>query len=148
MNRLQTLATVAFSWAAFGVATAQEEGLVPIETLPGKAQSFIGQYFSESSIVSVWQDIDGGRVSDYTVLLADGTEVEFRANGEWEEVKSRNGAVSAKIVPAKISKYVRKHYPTALVKEIQKKLSKYEVKLSNGLELIFNTRGKFVKVDD
>ena len=63
MNRLQTLATVAFSWAAFGVATAQE-GLVPIETLPGKAQSFIGQYFSESSIVSVWQDIDGGRVSD------------------------------------------------------------------------------------
>ena len=149
MNTLKTLSTVAFSLFAFGVATAQEEdGLVPASALPANAQTFINQHFSANSIVSVWRDTEKGRVEDYTVLFADGTEVEFRANGDWKEVKARNGAVPTKIVPAKISKYVHKNYPNVLIKEIQKGRAKYEVDLTNGVELIFNLNGKFLKIDD
>ena len=82
--------------------------MIPVQSLPASAQTFINQNFSANNIVSVWQDNEKGRVEDYTVLFADGTEVEFLANGEWKEVKARNGAVPAKIVPAKISKYVHK----------------------------------------
>ena len=149
MNTLKTLSTVAFSLFAFGVATAQEEdGLVPASALPANAQTFVNQYFSANNIVSVWQDTEKGRVEDYTVLFADGTEVEFYANGDWKEVKARNGAVPTKIVPAKISKYVHKNYPNVLIKEIQKERRKYEVSLSNGLDLDFNLNGKFLKIDD
>ena len=148
MNTLKTLSTVVFSLLAFGVATAQDEGLVPISTLPASAQSFINQHFSANSIVSVWQDTEKGEVEDYTVLFADGTEVEFRADGNWKEVKSRNGQVSPKIVPTKITKYVHKNYPNVIVKEIKKGRTKYEVDLSNGVELIFNLNGKFLKIDD
>jgi hypothetical protein len=56
--------------------------------------------------------------------------------------------VPAKIVPAKISKYVHKNYPNVLIKEIQKERRKYEVSLSNGLDLDFNLNGKFLKIDD
>ena len=63
-------------------------------------------------------------------------------------VKARNGAVPTKIVPAKISKYVHKNYPNVLIKEIQKERRKYEVSLSNGLDLDFNLNGKFLKIDD
>ena len=149
MNTLKTLSTVAFSILAFGVATAQEEdGLVPASALPANAQTFVNQYFSANNIVSVWKDTEKGKIEDYTVLFADGTEVEFLANGEWKEVKARNGAVPAKIVPAKISKYVHKNYPNVLIKEIQKERRKYEVSLSNGLDLDFNLNGKFLKIDD
>ena len=148
MNTLKKLSTVAFALFAFGVANAQEDGLIPVQSLPASAQTFINQHFSASNIVSVWQDNEKGRVEDYTVLFADGTEVEFRANGDWKEVKARNGAVPTKIVPAKISKYVHKNYPNVLIKEIQKERRKYEVSLSNGLDLDFNLNGKFLKIDD
>ena len=149
MDTLKTLSTVAFSLFAFGVATAQEEdGLVPASALPANAQTFINQHFSANSIVSVWRDTEKGRVEDYTVLFADGTEVEFLADGNWKEVKARNGQVSPKIVPAKIAKYVQKKFPKAMIKEIKKGRAKYEVDLTNGVELIFNLNGKFLKIDD
>ena len=149
MNTLKTLSTVAFSILAFGVATAQEEdGLVPASALPANAQAFVNQYFSANNIVSVWQDTEKGRVEDYTVLFADGTEVEFHADGNWKEVKARNGQVSPKIVPVKIAKYVQKKFPKAMIKEIKKGRAKYEVDLTNGVELIFNLNGKFLKIDD
>ena len=127
MNTLKKLSTVAFALFAFGVANAQEDGLIPVQSLPASVQTFINQNFSANNI---------------------GTEVEFRANGDWKEVKARNGAVPAKIVPAKISKYVHKNYPNVLIKEIQKERRKYEVSLSNGLDLDFNLNGKFLKIDD
>ena len=148
MNTLKTLSTVVFSLLAFGVVTAQDEGLVPASALPAFAQTFINQHFSANSIVSVWQDTEKGKVEDYTVLFADGSEVEFLANGNWKEVKVRNGQVSPKIVPTKISKYVHRKFPKAMIKEIKKGRTKYEVDLTNGVELIFNLNGKFLKIDD
>ena len=114
MNTLKKLSTVAFALFAFGVANAQEDGLIPVQSLPASAQTFINQNFSANNIVSVWQDNENGRVEDYTVLFADGTEVEFNV----------------------------------LIKEIQKERRKYEVSLSNGLDLDFNLNGKFLKIDD
>ena len=148
MDTLKRLSTIAFSLLVFGIATAQDEGLVPASALPANAQTFVNQYFSANDIVSVWQDTEKGRVEDYTVLFADGTEVEFLADGNWKEVKARNGQVSPKIVPAKITKYVQKKFPKAMIKEIKKGRAKYEVDLTNGVELIFNLNGKFLKIDD
>jgi len=148
MNTLKTLSTIAFSLLVFGIATAQDEGLVPASALPANAQTFVNQYFSANDIVSVWQDTEKGKVEEYTVLFADGTEVEFHADGNWKEVKARNGQVSLKIVPAKIAKYVQKKFPKAMIKEIKKGRAKYEVDLTNGVELIFNLNGKFLKIDD
>ena len=148
MNTLKTLSTIAFSLLVFGIATAQDEGLVPASALPANAQTFVNQYFSANDIVSVWQDTEKGKVEEYTVLFADGTEVEFHADGNWKEVKARNGQVSPKIVPAKIAKYVQKKFPKAMIKEIKKGRTKYEIDLTNNVELLFNLNGNFLKIDD
>ena len=53
MNTLKKLTMVALSLAAFGVAQAQEQdGLVPVQSLPSKAQGFIKQHFSLEGVVS------------------------------------------------------------------------------------------------
>ena len=53
MNTLKKLSTVAFALFAFGVANAQEDGLIPVQSLPASAQTFINQNFSANNIVSV-----------------------------------------------------------------------------------------------
>ena len=117
MNTLKTLSTIAFSLLVFGIATAQDEGLVPASALPANAQTFVNQYFSANDIVSVWQDTEKGKVEEYTVLFADGTEVD-------------------------------KKFPKAMIKEIKKGRTKYEIDLTNNVELLFNLNGNFLKIDD
>ena len=121
---------------------------MPASALPANAQTFVNQYFSANDIVSVWQDTEKGKVEEYTVLFADGTEVEFHSDGNWKEVKARNGQVSPKIVPVKIAKYVHKKFPKAMIKEIKKGRTKYEIDLTNNVELLFNLNGNFLKIDD
>ena len=84
---------------------------------------------------------------DYEVYLANGTKVEFTLQGDWKEVRCAGG-VPAAIVPAAISKYVKTNYANAAIVKIDKKYSGYEVELNNGLELKFDTKGKFLAIDD
>ncbi|GJH41762.1 hypothetical protein RCZ04_23120 [Capnocytophaga sp. HP1101] len=115
--------------------------------LPAKAQTFVKQHFKVEDIASVWKD-DDIHDKDYKVHFNDGTEIEFYANGDWEEVKSRTQAIPAKIIPNGIAYYVSKTYPQTNIYKIQKKRYGYEVELTNGLDLEFNAKGQFLRIDD
>ena len=147
MNTFRKIVTVVTVLFAVNFAAAKDVQ-IKFSELPEKAQTYVRTHFSESDVASVWKDTEMLLVEDYTVVLNNGLEIDFYPNGDWKEVKARNGAVPAKIVPAKISKYVHKNYPNVLIKEIQKERRKYEVSLSNGLDLDFNLNGKFLKIDD
>jgi hypothetical protein len=43
--------------------------------------------------------------------------------------------------------YVTEYYPSADINGIDKEKSKYDVELTNGLDLEFNSAGKFVRMD-
>ena len=43
--------------------------------------------------------------------------------------------------------YIKKHYPNAQVYKVEKEKRGYEVKLSDGLELKFNHKGAFLRID-
>ena len=47
-----------------------------------------------------------------------------------------------------IAQYLQKRYNNMPIKEIKKKRTGYEVELSNGLDLEFNSKGKFLRIDD
>ncbi|MDO4880544.1 MAG: PepSY-like domain-containing protein [Capnocytophaga sp.] len=129
-------------------ASAQDDKAISFSELPAKAQEFVKNYFSEAEITSVWKDTELLSVEDYSVVLNNGTEIEFYPNGGWKKVETRGSVIPAKIIPSGISEYLNKHYPNTSVKEIKKKKRGYEVELSNGLDLEFNSNGKFLRVDD
>ena len=116
--------------------------------MPAKAQSFIKQHFSSSDVVSVLEDNEYLKKKEYTVYLNNGTEIEFYSNGDWEEVKSRTEKLPEAIIPNRIAQHVKKNFPNVFIKELKKRRQGYEIELSNGLDLIFNKAGKFVRVDD
>ena len=64
------------------------------------------------------------------------------------EIKSRGNEIPTKIIPTEIAQYLQKRYNNMPIKEIKKKRTGYEVELSNGLDLEFNSKGKFLRIDD
>ncbi|MCM1291780.1 MAG: PepSY-like domain-containing protein [Prevotella sp.] len=121
----------------------------PEETnnLPGVAQDFLQKYFSSVSIVSVEVDKEDGNY-EYEALLSDGIKVTFTRSGEWIDVDAPQGKSipDAFILPA-IHDYIFDNYPNQAVNEISKERYGFEVELTNGIELCFNTLGEFIGVD-
>lgn len=116
--------------------------------LPKAAQTVLAKNF-KAGVSLVKLDKDFGRVSEYEVILTDGTEITFDRNGNWEniEVKASSSVPNA-FIPAGIASYVRKHMSGARIVGIEKDRNGYDVELSNGVEMKFNKSGQFVRFDD
>ena len=140
------LSVLAIATLAIAPAIADD---VPItaQKLPAEAQKFLNTHFSKNNIVSAMQDRDFAD-NDYTVILDNGTKIEFGSVGKWESVKCRGGVVPATIIPEKIGEYVSKNYPQSGIVKIERKRYGYEVELANDLDIKFNEQGQFIGFDD
>lgn len=148
MNRFRKIVTVVTTLLAINFASAQDDVQISFDKLPQKAQDFIKTHYAVADIASVWKDMEFLKVDDYTTVFNDGTKIEFYPNGDWKEVKSGGTTIPTKIIPSSIEQYISKNYPNKAIKDIKKKRYGYEVELVGGLELEFNSKGKFVKIDD
>ena len=146
MKKFIVIALAVFS---FGIITANADNdrLIAKETLPQKAQQFINRYFGDIKITYVKEEREFLERT-YEVMFADGTKVEFNRNGEWKEVDCRHSSVPTPIIPAQIMKYVKDNYPDVKVMQIERDRIDYELKLSNRLELTFDTKFNIIDIDD
>ena len=60
----------------------------------------------------------------------------------------RDRSVPAAYIPAAIASFVKQNQKSAVITGIEKKKSGYDVELSNGIEMKFNSAGKFLRYDD
>lgn len=130
--------------ALFAASVSADDRVVSPEKLPQKAKDFITTNFAGQTIQYVEQDFD-----DYEVQLRDGSEIKFKRNGEWEEVKSYNG-IPATVLPATAGTYLSSNFADAKIMEVEKDWNGFEVKLSNRMEVFFDKSGKHLgqKHDD
>lgn len=128
------------------LACTADDRPVTIEQLPAAARSFIEANYPDATISYAYVDDDLLR-PDYTVRLSNGVEIEFEHSGALEKISSRAG-IPEGIIPVQITEYVNTHYPDALIIEYEVGRKEYEVKLTNGLELKFNSGFRLVEIDD
>lgn len=116
--------------------------------LPEAARTVIkNNYKADISFIKI--DKDWGRISDYEVILTDGSEVKFDSKGNWEEVESRrNGSVPDFFVLKPIRDFVAKNHPGQKVVGIDKERKGYDVTLTNGIDIEFDSQGNFKRYDD
>jgi hypothetical protein len=119
---------------------------IPINQLPAYIKSFVMQAFPNTTILAADMEADNDGI-EYEVYLKDGSEIKFDKKSNWEKVECRGGAVPATIVPEAITTYVRTHFPGETITQIERDGNKYEVELSNRLELKFDRNGRFLKID-
>ncbi len=114
--------------------------------LPQPAQDFIATYFPTEEVDFI--KIDKELNTTYEVRFASGTELAFDKNGDWIEVDCKQSAVPEDVIPPAIADYVRTNFPDRPITQIEKDGRRYDVHLSNGLELHFNHQGEYVGADD
>ena len=120
---------------------------IPTTELPAAATAFI-KNFAPATVTAAAVDDDFFR-PDYKVYLSDGTAIEFRHNGQWEEVQNYKG-ISTKVIPAAIAKYLEANYKGTAVTNISydaDDLDSYEVKLASRIELKFDRNGNFLTME-
>lgn len=120
----------------------------PVEAaqLPANVQEFVKKHFSGVEVSYAKQDNDWFE-RDYTVVLTNGTKLQFTSKGEWKEVDCEHGRVPESVLPAGIKKYVNDHQKNHHVVEIKKERRHYDVKLSNDLDMEFSLDGKLLRYD-
>lgn len=115
--------------------------------LPAAAQTFISVNYPGEKVSFALVDDDFFR-PDYSVVLANGTKIQFSNNGTLEKIETRKTDIPAGIVPVQIVEMVKAHYPDAKIYEYEIDRRTYEVKLSNRMELKFNSNFNVIEVDD
>lgn len=128
-------------------AVSANERPIDIGQMPKIAINFIKSNFPDVAILyaNVERDV---LETDYEVGLADGTRIDFDAKGEWKEISNKKVGVPSTILPAKITEYIKANYPDANYINIERSSRKYEVKLTNGLEMLFTPDGRLIGFDD
>ncbi|HMR20163.1 MAG TPA: PepSY-like domain-containing protein [Sphingobacterium sp.] len=128
-------------------ALAQEK-LITFNQLPKAAQNFVTKYYDQKNVSYVKLENEFLSSKEYEVRLHDGKKIDFDAKGNWKEVDCNKDAVPAEIVPGAIVTHVNKSFPNNTIVQISRSSKKYEVELSNGLDLEFDNKGKFLRIDD
>ena len=85
---------------------------------------------------------------DYEVVLDNGSVLQFSSSGVLEKIEAFKEGVPVSLIPKKIQEYVSNNYQGVFYREYEIDRGKYEVKLSNGLELTFNNAFTVIEIDD
>ena len=141
------LAAVAAVIGMFAFNAKADTPINPAD-LPQAARTFITATFPNDPIVLAERDKDLLR-TDYSVELQSGTEIDFDAKGDWEDVSCKHvaGGVPASVIPQKVKEYVAANYPGQSIVEISRDKRKIEVELSSDIDLEFDINGRFLRVD-
>lgn len=126
---------------------ADNDKPIQVNQLPAKAQTFIATHFKDHKVAMAKEE-SGVFYKSYDVVFTNGEEVEFDKAGEWKEVKCRQSEVPAAIVPEVIRNYVKTNYPNERILQIELDKKEYEIRLSNRLEITFDSQMRVIDIDD
>ena len=138
--------TIAAVVVSLSIASADDKP-VTFKQLPAAAKAFIKQNFPNDKVS--FASVDDDIISpDYQVALANGVMLDFENNGKLEKIATRNGNIPAGIIPQGIVSKVNELYPGTAILEYEIGRRTYEVKLSNRMELKFDSAFNVIEIDD
>ncbi len=116
---------------------------VSVDKLPNQAKQFITANFNGTEVLSVRKD-----GLKYEVVLFDGTEMEFKSNGQWVKVDCGMNPLPDGILPANTAQFLSAKFPVNYPTHVKYEHKRYEVELENDLDLVFDKNGNFAGSDD
>ena len=144
---MKKLILIIVSLAAFMSAVRAEDKPVTFNQLPESARSFIDSNYQSVKLVLATKDDDFIR-PEFHVVLENGVALQFDNDGRLEKIASRSGDIPAAVIPKQITDIVKSHYPDAYIVEYEVDRKTYEVKLSNRIEITFDSSFRLVEIDD
>jgi len=147
MKKLFSLLIIVVIAMAGAVSASADKYTRDASVLPPAAIVTLDKYF-KSKVSLVKTDTSYGRVREYEVILKDGTEVSFDRSGNLKEIEtSKSSKVPDALVPRTILDFVKSHQNKARVIGMEIDRKGYDITLSNGVEVEFDSNGNFIKYD-
>lgn len=128
------------------MAAKADERPIVVTELPKEAQSFLKKNFPKEKEMVAFED-KGVFSTTYEVKFGN-TELEFTEEGEWKEVECKYGAVPTAIVPKNVAASANEHFSGVAIVKIERDRRGYEIKLANGMEMTFDSKGNLVDIND
>ncbi|PKR80519.1 hypothetical protein CW751_09085 [Brumimicrobium salinarum] len=121
------------------------EEKITAKDLPKQIQKVIKKHFPNQKVVEAERE---KRLTDYEyeVKLDNNVELSFDAKHKLVEVESDTQLPNS-IVPNKILTFVSENYSDNFITDWKLDGMKQEVELNNGVELEFNKKGDFLRID-
>jgi hypothetical protein len=130
----------------FGLSANAQKTVIKKEALPANAQTFLKTHYGSKKPSYILEDKEL-LSTEYKVQFDNKTEIEFDKKGNWREVDGNGDKIPSSIIPKKIASYVKTNFRKEKITKIEIGTFGYETKLTNGLELKFNLKGDFTKIN-
>ncbi|MDR1130415.1 MAG: PepSY-like domain-containing protein [Prevotellaceae bacterium] len=130
--------------------SCEKEEIITETELPATSREFVRTHFPDAGISLIIRETETFS-SDYTVYLTNGFEIDFTKSGDWDDVDGKYTAIPESILnllPQGIPEYVKNTLKDCHIVEVNKEHYGYEIELSNRMELKFNSKGEFIRIDD
>ena len=133
--------------ALCSLTACAKEQVIAYDQVPEPAKAIVAVHFDASQIAYV--TLDKGLFDDeYEVRFNDGRSLEFNKAGELLKVDCKLAEVPSALIPELVRQYVKANFPNAFITEWGKDDRGYKAELNSGLDLEFNSKYEFVRIDD
>lgn len=126
------------------LATCSDE-IMNDDEKPKEIIEYVSSHFPSLEILQIIKDFDGLSFT-YEVIIEENYYIEFSKKFKVLEVSGIKKLPDS-VIPAKILNYVTENYPDNYIKSWELDDKNQQVELDNDVELIFNKRGEFLKID-
>lgn len=123
------------------------EQLITFDQVPESAKAIVAAHFDDAQIAYVMLD-KGLFDNEYDIRFNDGRTIEFNKAGELLKVDCKLTEVPSALIPEPVLTYIKANFPNAFITEWGKDDRGYKAELNNGLDLKFNRKFEFIRVDD
>lgn len=136
-----------YSMAEKNISTemASNGYVVGIQQLPAPAQEVMTKCFADKEVLTILKER-----GEYEVIFKSGEKIEFNKKGEWTEISCKMSQVPDILVPNPIKMRIMADFSNTRIVKIDRSRNgkKYDVELSNGLDIEFDKKFNVKKVDD
>ena len=134
--------------ALCSLTACANEQVIPFDQVPEPAKAIVAAHFDASQIAYVTLD-KGLLDAEYDVKFNDGRSLEFNKAGELLKVDCKQQTeVPAALIPEAVRAYVKANFPNAFITEWSKDDRRWKAELNSGLDLEFNNKYEFIRIDD
>ena len=114
--------------------------------LPNSVQTDLKKNFEEEAFPIITCEKVSIKKYRYEVHVSDGMKVLYNDKGQLLRAHNEAGLKEV-FIPKEINKYLKKNFPNATVTWYERTIARQVVELNDKMELIFNTKGKFVRIN-
>ena len=129
------------------LTACNKERVITFDQVPEPAKAIVTAHFDAAQIAYITLE-KGLFDAEYDIRFNDGRTLEFNKAGELQKVDCKQTEVPSALVPEPVQAYIKANFPNAIITEWGKDDRGYKAELNNGLDLKFNRKYEFVRVDD